>query len=56
MYRKGSCYVSIAVAAVVAGAWLTVSRAAADTVDERGYFTFSGPGELPSPVTSVVMP
>ena len=47
MYRKGSCYVSIAVAAVVAVAWLTVSRAAADTFDERVYFTFSGPVELP---------
>lgn len=45
MYRKSG--ISIAVAAAVAVAWLTLSGAVAQTFDERVYFTFSGPVELP---------
>jgi len=45
MLSKRICCVSVAVAAV---AWLTLSQASsAQTFDERVFFTFSGPVELP---------
>src|SRR3984893_19429586 len=46
MLSQRICFVAAAVAAV---AWLTLSQASsAQTFDERVFFTFSGPVELPS--------